>query len=90
MLLTISFGKADQSDVKPLSPAEWHALALWLRDRGLSPADLLRRDFEESLSGWADQKVTMSRLDSLLGRGMALALALEKWERVGLWVVAQV
>ena len=89
MLLTISFGKADQSDVKPLSPAEWHGLALWLRDRGLSPADLLRRDFEESLSGWADQKVTMPRLDSLLGRGMALALALEKWERVGLWVVAR-
>ena len=89
MLLTISFGKADQSDVKPLSPAEWHGLALWLRDRGLSPADLLRRDFEKSLSGWADQKVTMYRLDSLLGRGMALALALEKWERVGLWVVAR-
>ena len=89
MLLTISFGKADRSDVKPLSPAEWHGLALWLRDRGLSPADLLRRDFEKSLSGWADQKVTMSRLDSLLGRGMALALALEKWERVGLWVVAR-
>ena len=89
MLLTISFGKSDQSDVKPLSPAEWHGLALWLRDRGLSPADLLRRDFEKSLSGWADQKVTMSRLDSLLGRGMALALALEKWERVGLWVVAR-
>ena len=89
MLLTISFGKADQSDVKPLSPAEWHGLALWLRDRGLSPADLLRRDFEKSLSGWADQKVTMTRLDSLLGRGMALALALEKWERVGLWVVAR-
>ena len=77
------------SDVKPLSPAEWHVLALWLRDRGLSPADLLRRDFEESLSGWVDQKVTMARLDSLLGRGMALALALEKWERVGLWVVAR-
>ena len=89
MLLTVSFGKADQSGVKPLSPAEWHGLALWLRDRGLSPADLLRRDFEKSLSGWGDQKVTMARLDSLLGRGMALALALEKWERVGLWVVAR-
>ena len=89
MLLTISFGKADQPDVKPLSPAEWHGLALWLRDRGLSPADLLRRDFEKSLSGWADQTVTMTRLDSLLGRGMALALSLEKWERVGLWVVAR-
>ena len=89
MLLTISFGKADQSDVKPLSPAEWHGLALWLRDRGLRPADLLRRDFEKSLSGWADRNVTMVRLDSLLGRGMALALALEKWERVGLWVVAR-
>ena len=33
--------------------------------------------------------MTMARLDSLLGRGMALALALEKWERVGLWVVAR-
>ena len=89
MLLTISFGKADQPDVKPLSPAEWQGLALWLRDRGLSPADLLRRNFEKLLSGWADQKVTMSRLDSLLGRGMALAFALEKWERVGIWVVAR-
>ena len=89
MLLTLSFGNADQPDAKPLSASEWHGLALWLRDRGLGPADLLRRDFDKWLSGWADKKVTMLRLDNLLGRGMALALALEKWERVGLWVVAR-
>ena len=35
------------------------------------------------LTGWTDPKITVSRLETLLNRG----LALEKWGRAGLWLI---
>jgi predicted Rossmann fold nucleotide-binding protein DprA/Smf involved in DNA uptake len=36
-----------------------------------------------------DRTVTVHRIESLLGRGGALGLALEKWERAGLWLMTR-
>lgn len=89
LLLTVSLGKADREGAKPLSPSEWARLANWLRERGLDPSALLQNDFRDVLSGWDDRSILLDRLDALLGRGAALGLAVEKWERAGLWILAR-
>lgn len=89
MLVTLSYGKSDDSGAKPLSPKEWARFAVWLEGRGLDPSALLKGDTKDLLLGWTDPSVTVSRLERLLDRGGALGLALEKWERAGLWVITR-
>ena len=89
MLVTLSRGKSDDSGVRPLSPKEWARFAIWLEDRDLDPSALLKGDTRDLLLGWTDPSVTVSRLERLLDRGGALGLALEKWERAGLWVITR-
>ena len=89
MLLTVSFGKSDGSKVKPLSTKEWARFATWLRSRNLEVSDLLTGDLRSQLCGWTDRSITLSRLESLFDRGGALGLALEKWQRAGLWIMTQ-
>ena len=89
LLLTVSLGKADREGAKPLSPGEWARLAGWLGDRGLDPSALLENEIRDVLSGWDDPSILWDRLDGLLGRGAALGLAVEKWQRAGLWILAR-
>jgi predicted Rossmann fold nucleotide-binding protein DprA/Smf involved in DNA uptake len=89
MLLTVSFGKSESQDGKPFSNSEWAKFAIWLKDHGLEPAVLLRGDLDSLLAGWVDRTVSIARIRSLLGRGAALGLALEKWQRAGLWVLTR-
>ena len=89
MLLTVSFGKANNANAKPLSVKEWARFAAWLRDHDLDPSDLLKGDLESRLAGWVDRFITVRRLESLTANGAALGLALEKWERAGLWVMTR-
>ena len=44
---------------------------------------------DELLNGWSDKTITMERIEGLMHRGSALALALEKWFRAGLWVMTR-
>jgi predicted Rossmann fold nucleotide-binding protein DprA/Smf involved in DNA uptake len=90
VLLTARFIKAaDKGAARPLSTAEWGRFALWLRDRGLQPEALLSDEPAKLLDGWLDKAVTMQRIEALLGRGTALGLALDRWERAGLWVMTR-
>ncbi len=89
MLLTVSFGKSNTSSAKPLTVKEWARFAVWLKDQGLEPAGLLEGDVEKLLSGWIDRSVTLPRIEGLLSRGSTLGLALEKWQRAGLWVITR-
>ena len=89
MLLTVSLGKPDNADEKPLSVREWSRLAAWLKEREIEPSDLLKGDLKSKLSGWMDRSVTLSRLEQLIGRGGTLGLALERWRRAGIWVIAR-
>ena len=86
ILLTVPFGKTES---KPLSVREWGRFALWLKDHELEPSRLLKGDPKSILSGWVDSTVTVQRVQNLLDRGGALGLALEKWQRAGLWIVAR-
>ncbi len=89
MLLTVSLGKYDTSGAKPLSTTEWGKMAIWLKEKDLEPSVFLKNDLEGTLSSWEDQSITHSRLEQLLGRGVALGLALERWQRAGLWVMTR-
>ena len=89
MLLTSHFTKLTQDAAKPLTPTEWGRFAAWLKEKELSPTQLLGRDVADMLSIWHDSKIPLNRIEALLGRGHALALAMEKWQRAGIWVLTR-
>ena len=89
VLLTAYLARPGKGDPRPLSPKEWGRFAQWLKDHALQPESLLAGDPSRLLSGWLDRTVSAQRIESLLGRGGALGLALEKWERSGLWIITR-
>ncbi|EPS6101976.1 DNA-processing protein DprA [Providencia stuartii] len=89
LLLTSYFSKASSEAVKPLTNTEWGRFALWLKEKSTTPADLLVSDPKALLSGWYDARISTERIVELLNRGHSLALAIEKWQRAGLWVVTR-
>lgn len=89
LLLTSYFSKASSESAKPLTNAEWGRFALWLKEKSTTPADLLVSDPKALLQGWHDARISVERIIELLNRGHSLALAMEKWQRAGLWVVTR-
>ncbi|MFY9824169.1 MAG: DNA-processing protein DprA [Thermoanaerobaculia bacterium] len=90
LLMTAWFTKPAKGDAKPLTPTEWGRFAAWLKEQNRSPEALLASgDPQECLDGWLDPTVTPARIRYLLGRSGALGLALEKWQRSGLWVMTR-
>lgn len=89
LLLTSYFSKATSENAKPLSNAEWGRFALWLKEKAVTPADLLDSDPQTLLNGWYDSRISTDRIIELMNRGHSLALAMEKWQRAGLWVVTR-
>jgi predicted Rossmann fold nucleotide-binding protein DprA/Smf involved in DNA uptake len=90
LLLTVAFTKPAPGDLEPLTPAEWGRFAVWLKDQEKSPELLLTSDDPMAfLRGWSDPAVTPERIRHLLGRSGAMGLALEKWQRAGLWVMTR-
>ena len=89
LLLTSYFSKSSNESAKPLSNAEWGRFALWLKEKSITPADLLVGDSQTLLQGWHDTRISAERIIELLKRGHSLALAMEKWQRAGLWVVTR-
>jgi len=89
LLLTAHFSKAKGGSVKPLTPKEWGRFALWLKEKSLTPEQLMTGRLDELLNGWSDKTITLERTEGLMERGSALALAMEKWLRAGLWVMTR-
>lgn len=89
LLLTARFGAEDRRDAKPLGPKEWGDFAEWLIQQGCRPAELVNGRSASLLANWSHPKIGRERLDRLLRRGNAMALALEKWERAGIWVLTR-
>ena len=91
LLLCSYFSKNDNSGVKPLSPTEYSRVALWLRQRNQTPADLLTRG-KQLVEQWQDPKqsknpITQRRLTDLLRRSASMAFAVEKWRQQNLWIL---
>ena len=89
LLLTLSFGRSVEQVERPLSTGEWAKFAEWLRDHEIDPAQLLSENISNLLNRWKHPKISLSRLERLLSRGMALGIAVERWERAGLWVLTR-
>lgn len=89
LLLTSPLVRMTKDDIQPLTTSDWNRLALWLRQKNLKPADLLLGDPTMHLSGWIDQRCPAERLLALLGRGVVLGIAMEKWQRAGIWVLSR-
>lgn len=87
LLLCGRFG-GERGEHSPLTQKEYEALTRWLLERKLRPADLLQAD-GHLLGDLAQAKLGQERVVALLRRGTALALALEKWRRSGLWVLSR-
>lgn len=89
LLLTSYLGQSSNDNAKPLSSAEWGRFAAWLKAKNSTPAELLSTDPTLLLGGWHDARISAERVTALLSRGHSLALALERWQRAGLWVVTR-
>ncbi|MEO6194807.1 MAG: DNA-processing protein DprA [Thermoanaerobaculia bacterium] len=90
LLLTVAFTKPALGNPEPLTPAEWGRFASWLKNQEKSPELLLTSDDPMAfLQGWSDDSITPGRVRHLLGRSGAMGLALEKWQRAGLWVMTR-
>lgn len=89
LLLTCYFSTNSNEDAKPLTNAEWGRFALWLKEKSTTPAELLVTDPKVLLHDWYDARISVDRIVQLLSRGHSLAIAMEKWQRAGLWVVTR-
>jgi len=90
LLLCCFFNKNEVGKFKPLTPTEYGPFSRWLLENKFKPADLLQRK-KEVLELWLDPKgkVSSERIDSLLSRGASMGFALEKWSKVGVWVISR-
>lgn len=89
LLLCGRFGGEKQEAHQPLATREYGELAKWLNVRSLRPSDLLTDAGRDALAGVQDVGLERERVEFLLGRGTAMALALERWARGGLWVISR-
>lgn len=78
-----------KENIKPLGLSEYNSLASWLNQQGMRPGDLLTPSGQRELRAWQHTKVSLVRLQGLLGRGVALGFALEKWARQGIWIISR-
>jgi predicted Rossmann fold nucleotide-binding protein DprA/Smf involved in DNA uptake len=90
LLLCGRFGRPRDGDAQPLQQSEYNRLAVWLRDNGMRPSDLLSPEGlarAETVVGALP--VEFARLRLLMQRGGPLALAVESWSNMGLWVISR-
>lgn len=88
LLLCGRFGSERGDRASPLTQKEYEALTHWLLERKLRPADLLNAD-SSLLAELVQARLDRARVGALLGRGTALALAMERWLRSGLWILSR-
>lgn len=89
LLLCGRFGGEKQEAYQPLTSKEYGDLAKWLIALNSSPSDLMADAGRVALSRIQEARLERQRVEFLLGRGTAMALALERWARGGLWVISR-
>lgn len=91
--LIVGGGSSQRAPLRPLSlKREYSELARLLREIGREPADLTgdeaRFVLDECLA-LGGQSIDRQRIESLLGRGVQLSLAVERWQTRAIWVVSR-
>ena len=87
LLFTSYFAKSSDRNLKPLTTSEWNRFVRWLQVKSINPEDFLTQDISSLLSGWQDKTITIERVIALLERKSGLAIALDKWIKVGIWII---
>lgn len=85
ILLTSYFNKGDM----PLTVTEYSKFAQWLFENKKEPSQLMGQNSSQILSEWSDPKISYQRIESLLNRGNAMAISLEKWGNAGIWIMTR-
>jgi predicted Rossmann fold nucleotide-binding protein DprA/Smf involved in DNA uptake len=90
LLLAAQFSAPGKGAPTPLTALEYGRFAARIKQVGFQPRDLFHQ-FDEVLAKWQDpkKKVTAQRLQYLLGRGMAMGMAIEKWQSAGIWILTR-
>lgn len=91
--LIVGRGERRDPSSRPLSlRREYSELANRLREISREPADLLGADgaavLDECMAAVA-ARIDRQRIESLLGRGVQLSLAVERWQTRAIWVVTR-
>ena len=91
ILLLTSYFSGTKGDFTPLTAIEYGRFASWLHQNEYDPKDLLGNKSEDIFTRWQDPKVkiTQARIEFLLGRGLAMGLAVEKWTNAGIWILTR-
>lgn len=87
LLLTSYFAKSSDRNLKPLTTVEWNRLVRWVQTKSINPEDFLTQDTGSIFNGWLDKTITIERVITLLERKSGLAIALDKWIKVGIWII---
>ncbi|MDD5087863.1 MAG: DNA-processing protein DprA [bacterium] len=88
LLLCGVFSGAAEEEA-PLTPSEFHRLAVWLNKSSSTPADLLHTlDGARIAEDIAEHQLSPERIERLLARGMTVAVAAERWLQMGLWILS--
>lgn len=89
LLLTAPLsGGAQRQGFRLVSPGEYLRLAQLLKHSRLEPADLLGPRRTEALSA-CSEVLSEPTADKLLGRGLQLSQAVERWNERSIWVVSR-
>lgn len=89
LLLCGALGSRDSNGLKPLGAKQFNTVSTWLAAQGMRFGDLLETPGRKQLAALQSAEIDAGRLASLLDRGAALGLVVEKWIRSGLWVVSR-
>ena len=89
LLLTLPLVRSSKDEYPPLTPTEWNRLADWLQQKKIKPGDLLLGDPATHFRDWNDKRCPIDRILFLLGRGVTLGIAMEKWQRAGIWILSR-
>ncbi|PDW04335.1 DNA-processing protein DprA [Candidatus Viridilinea mediisalina] len=88
LLLCGSLGQSRAQEA-PLTQGEYNQVAQWLQREQMRPADLLQPEGLDRVQMAGATMPLGHRVESLVSRGAALALAVEAWTHKGLWVISR-
>lgn len=89
LLLCARLGQQNGQTGKPLTTPQYSLLARWLQEQSLRPRDLLHDLGRERLGALNLKDISREDVESLLERGTALAVLIERWTSHGLWVISR-
>jgi len=89
LLLCSRLGLVESNGPRPLTAKQYGALARWLRERCMRPADLLDSQGRGRLAELQIPGLAPQAVEALLDRGAALGIMTERWTSRGLWVLGR-